>query len=240
MQHCHSHFALLGILLALGACVPPGASNDGPGASSAAASGEKEAAHRRASADATPAVAAPSVEKPNYAIGDSCTYERTVNNRKSTEKRVVSEIANGRLIWASSMDDGRTAKLEFDAASMDVYRDVALANNQSITFSSPYRWVDYPLTAGKAWETQAIVNGESFTADVKTKVIVGKWEKLKVPAGEFDAIKVTWKERINSNGSHGSGTLSYWMSPSSKCMLKAIYSNSWGEKGQTLLVASGQ
>lgn len=234
MNYAHQTFALTVTCLALAACVPPDATRDtAPSAAQPSANDGKSAAKVAAEAPLP-------IEMPRYAVGDSCTYDRTVNGKRQKETRTVSGIADGRMMWTSAMESGSTATLEFDAASNAAYRDVALANNQKISFSAPYRWVDYPLTAGKTWETEAVVKGENFTADVKSKVTAGNWEKIKVPAGEFQALKVSWKEQIVSNGSRGSGTLTYWVSRDSKCLVKATYRNTWGERGEIVLAAAGQ
>jgi hypothetical protein len=65
-------------------------------------------------------------------------------------------------------------------------------NLQEFTFSPAYRAFDFPLTAGKRWNARATAtdpaDGRSFPVRIEARVL--GWEKIRVPAGEFDALKV--------------------------------------------------
>lgn len=65
-------------------------------------------------------------------------------------------------------------------------------NMQEFTFSPAYRAFDFPLTAGKKWAARATAtdpaDGRKFPVIIEAQVL--GWEKVRVPAGEFDALKV--------------------------------------------------
>lgn len=65
-------------------------------------------------------------------------------------------------------------------------------NMQEFTYRPVYRAFDFPLTAGKKWEARAsaidTADGRNFPVTVWGHVL--GWEKVKVPAGEFDTLKV--------------------------------------------------
>ena len=226
MHTSTKRFTILVSSVLLGACAAEGT---GPGSTSANAV---------SNTTASSAGELPPIQMPAFAVGDSCTFERTVNGKTQTDQRVLTQIADGKNVWSSSIATGAAAVIEFDSATQNVVHDVTLSNNQKASFSPPFKWIEFPLSPGKSWETRATVKGETFTSDVTAKAVAGQWEKVKVPAGEFDAIKVTWKESIRSGTSSGSGTFTYWISPAAKCAVKLTYSNTYGEKGQALLLSS--
>jgi hypothetical protein len=65
-------------------------------------------------------------------------------------------------------------------------------NMQVFSYNPPYRAFDFPLVAGKRWESRATAtdpaDGRSFPVAVNGRVL--GWERIKVPAGEFDTLKV--------------------------------------------------
>ena len=65
-------------------------------------------------------------------------------------------------------------------------------NMQEFTFSPAYRAFDFPLVAGKKWRARATAtdpaDGRSFPVVIEAQVL--GWERVRVPAGEFDALKV--------------------------------------------------
>ena len=65
-------------------------------------------------------------------------------------------------------------------------------NMQVFSYSPPYRAFDFPLAAGKKWKYQGRATdpatGQSFPVQVEGDVL--GWERVRVPDGEFDALKV--------------------------------------------------
>jgi hypothetical protein len=65
-------------------------------------------------------------------------------------------------------------------------------NMQVFSYSPAYRAFDYPLVPGKRWESRATAtdpaDGRSFPVSIRGEVL--GWERIKVPAGEFDTLKV--------------------------------------------------
>ncbi|MGH8663273.1 MAG: hypothetical protein ACREUX_03305 [Burkholderiales bacterium] len=65
-------------------------------------------------------------------------------------------------------------------------------NMQMFSYSPPYRAFDFPLVAGKSWTTRSKAtdpaDGRSFPVSIEGRVL--GWERIKVPAGEFDTLKV--------------------------------------------------
>jgi hypothetical protein len=66
-------------------------------------------------------------------------------------------------------------------------------NMQVFSYSPPYRAFDFPLVAGKTWDSRGRAtdpaDGRSFPLSISGRV--AGWERIKVPAGEFDTLKLT-------------------------------------------------
>jgi hypothetical protein len=67
-----------------------------------------------------------------------------------------------------------------------------LTNGSTYTFAHPYPAYVFPLTAGKTWSGKTrshdLATGRDF--DVTYSATVTGWERVRVPAGEFDALVV--------------------------------------------------
>jgi hypothetical protein len=65
-------------------------------------------------------------------------------------------------------------------------------NLQTFTYNPAYSAFAFPLVPGKTWQTRLYatdpVDGRTFPVRVDGRVV--GWERIKVPAGEFDAIRV--------------------------------------------------
>lgn len=72
------------------------------------------------------------------------------------------------------------------------WRERPMTNLQNFRYEPPYPALPFPLEAGKTW--RAYVNAtDSATGRVNKVRIDGKvvgWERVKVPAGEFDTLRV--------------------------------------------------
>lgn len=81
------------------------------------------------------------------------------------------------------------------------WRERPMTNLQNFRYEPPYAALPFPLAAGKTW--QAYVNAtDPATGRVNRVRIDGKvlgWERVKVPAGEFDALVV---QRVVYAGNH--------------------------------------
>jgi len=65
-------------------------------------------------------------------------------------------------------------------------------NLQTFTYSPAYPAFAFPLAAGKTWNARVVAtdpaDGQRFPVTIQATVL--GWEKIKVPAGEFDTLKV--------------------------------------------------
>jgi hypothetical protein len=80
--------------------------------------------------------------------------------------------------------------------SMVIRQMMCVANGQACTFSPGMEFARFPLEVGKRWSTSYTIHGETFTARVTQERTVERVEKIKVPAGEFEAFKIAYTGRM--------------------------------------------
>jgi len=122
---------------------------------------------------------------------------------------------------------------------------ICLPNGQPCTFSPGLLLLDLPLEKGKKWTTSFTVTGDNFTSDVNQERKVETFEKVRVPAGEYDSVKISFSGRIVSRNNKGDqftgkeeGT-EWWAFPSGRpLILRTTYRNTFGEKFSRELISS--
>ena len=71
-------------------------------------------------------------------------------------------------------------------------RELPLTNTQRFRYDPTYTAYDYPLAPGKRWRTVLrstdVSTGRSYNTHVYGRVL--GWERVTVPAGDFDALKI--------------------------------------------------
>jgi hypothetical protein len=91
---------------------------------------------------------------------------------------------------------------------------------------SDFRMLNFPLTVGKKWSCSSnaynVMNEFRFIADYDVSVIAN--ERVRVPAGEFDAFKLEARGKFGINGPPGPGafeeTRTYWYAPDARTIVK--------------------
>ena len=122
-------------------------------------------------------------------------------------------------------------------------KGVALSNGQQLEFTPPFQWVSFALKPGAAWMSQGHLKGQTFQLDLTSKFMAGPWETVRVPVGQFAAVKVvadeTYAAGRNNKGEsfNGSGTHTYWLAPNVKCPVKREFKSSFGDKSTMQLLS---
>ena len=91
---------------------------------------------------------------------------------------------------------------------------------------SDFRMLSFPLEVGKKWSCSSnaynVLNQSPFTVEYDVTVLAN--ERVRVPAGEFDAFKLEAKGRFGVDGPPGPGALeetrSYWYAPAARAIVK--------------------
>ena len=129
---------------------------------------------------------------PTIAVGESWTYrvhDGFTGLDRGTERYRVDQVAGGNITVARERMGVEEVQV-YDSNWNWLRRRAT--NLQSFNYSPAYQAFDFPLTPGKQWEVRLTAtdpaDGRRFPVRVVGKVV--GWERVKVPAGEFDALKV--------------------------------------------------
>lgn len=136
---------------------------------------------------------AANVQAPQMQIGDYWEYSvsdgYTRRPRGTYRYEVRRFDADNAIVEVTQ--DGRPVETQIYAAGWSG-RDHTLTNLQRFRYDPPYPAYAFPLAPGKSWVT--VVNatdpatGKVYRVHVRAKVI--GWERIRVPAGEFDTLKI--------------------------------------------------
>jgi hypothetical protein len=142
----------------------------------------------------TPLQSNTAVPLPAVAAGDTWTYQvrdAFTGLERGSQQYRVTEAGDDRIRVTVSRDGAGKDESEVYDRAWNWLKHPA-ANLQSFDYSPAYPAFAFPLVPGKTWRVRLTatdpVNGGRFPVTVEG-VVVG-WERIKVPAGEFDAIKV--------------------------------------------------
>ncbi len=195
---------------------PPGS----VGPSAAAAGGGKESAATR----------------PALKAGQQWTYRRVDLWRKQETERFRQELAfeeGGRWMvrWTilDSDDVQRRGSITgeyFDPASHG-FADSRISGDHS-----PLR---FPLNPGKNWSFDYVVRSNAREVKVAQTTVVRGWEEVRVPAGNFRALRVEHEGRYmaSESGYTWSGKIReiYWYAPSAGRVVMREYRDTKGDGG---------
>ncbi len=139
------------------------------------------------------ALAAPSARPQIFTVGQPVPRpEITVGMRWRFQ--VFDLMARSRrdaVIEVQSVTDSRIYTGGSQGSSLQVWdRHWNLLRDGDTEYSSPYPALEFPLTPGKKWRNEIRYEFMSGTWLQQTDAHIVGWEKLKVPAGAFDVLKI--------------------------------------------------
>ncbi|WP_174904535.1 hypothetical protein [Burkholderia pseudomultivorans] len=160
----------------------------------------------------------PAVDAPTLAVGDSWDYTQRdlLDKNRTTEVKVTVTAISGDVVSVSVMSG--------DAQPVTSQTDRSWAMSTEIDGEpSTYRYLDFPLTPGKRWQSaHGWLNrsGDPFEEDMN--FTVAGPARVTVPAGTFDAIRIdghgSW-EKLDGRA-HAGATLTIWYAPSVKRIVR--------------------
>jgi hypothetical protein len=162
-------FAILAVAAALAACAAP--TSTAPAGSAAAAS----------------------ATMPQVKVGDYWEYavhDGWTKLPRGTYRYQVVRVDPGAVV-VQLTNDGRLLDTYVYAPGWNG-REMPLTNTQRFRYDPVYDAYDYPLEPGKSWHrvvrSTDVVTGHTFNTHVYGKVL--GWERVNVPAGQFDALRI--------------------------------------------------
>jgi hypothetical protein len=179
----------------------------------------------------------------DWKVGDICTYQVQYGSGKpSVHTQTVTEVNASRITLVDKGNDGSGGNIVLEQDGARLRNWISQASGQQITFDPALAWLSVPLQPGNAWAVQTAMIGETFQSDTTARFLVGDWEKVRVPAGEFVSLKVTATLSlvvVNNQGQRntGTGTWVYWAASGMNCLLKHEYTDSFGAKSSRQLLS---
>ena len=139
-----------------------------------------------------PAGVPAAVPAPAISAGDSWTYhvrDGFTGLSRQDQLHQVVRVGGGRVEVAGAVEWGDGMQV-YDHEWNWLRRPATYL--PTFEYSPAYQAYAFPLTAGKTWRAAATAtdprNGRRFPVRIEGKVL--GWERVRVPAGEFDALKV--------------------------------------------------
>jgi hypothetical protein len=107
---------------------------------------------------------------------------------------------------------------------------------------SDWRLLSFPLEVGKAWTyvNDYVLKDTGTEGQQKYSVVVLAYEKVRVPAGEFDAFKLeakgSFSGRSHAGPVSGSSSRTYWYAPAARAIVKEEIDDAYrGRYGSDLI-----
>ena len=139
-----------------------------------------------------PAGVASEVTPPEIRAGDTWRY---------AVRDAFTKMPRGEVDYRVTQVQGDTVTVEVrtgELVSTELYTRSGnwlrrpATNMQEFSYSPPYEALAFPLAPGKTWKSRSVAtdptDGRSFPVTISATVL--GWERIRVPAGEFDALKV--------------------------------------------------
>jgi len=139
-----------------------------------------------------PAGVSASVPAPAIAAGDNWIYrvrDGFTGLPRSDQRNEVTRVGGDRIEVSGTVELGDGTQV-YDREWNWLRRPAT--DLQTFEYSPAYQAFSFPLTAGKTWRAEATAtdprDGRRFPVNIEGRVL--GWERVKVPAGEFDALKI--------------------------------------------------
>jgi hypothetical protein len=179
-------------------------------------------------------------------VGDKVTYTYVL---KGVSLRAVEEVVEvtDTEVRLNQEIGNRTYKAVVSARDMSRMEGICISNNEACQFSPGERWVDFPLERGRTWSSTFTTTGETFVAEVTQERKVEGMERIKTPAGEFQAYRISSAGRIawrrkweEGRWNHITESSTYWWTAikGKLVLVKQEYENSSGARSSRELVSA--
>ena len=165
-----------------------------------------------------------SAEVPTIKVGDRWKYEQSDRRTGVKESELDRHVTAVTATQIEGTENDSKLIMTLDLSVMESSTSVVSGEAKALSF---------PLEIGKKWSYKT-----SFAS--KTNGNKGRWEleaavvaieRVKVPAGEFDAFKVEYKGFWNNDSTRRNGrlVLSNWYAPSARCVVKTEYEDGYNK-----------
>lgn len=152
-------------------------------------------------------------ERPDVKVGDNYTFLCRQGMKSFDSQSVITSV------------DESSIKFTRDGALLENTREGNPVRDERFSYSD-FRLINFPLEVGKTWTFSDRWRRFDlpYRGSQRGKVTVVGYEKVRVPAGEFDAFRVLWAaDWTGETGGTGRNTGSYWYAPRARMPAKVIF-----------------
>jgi hypothetical protein len=176
------------------------------------------------------------IDRPEIKVGDSWVFTRLdgyTGSLLGSETEKITALSEAEITIHSSMYGTIIYNSDWNL--------IAQVHDGARTGLETFRpSLAFPLAIGKKWKWQAdFKNAKGEQLSYKPEAEVIGWEKIAVPAGSFDALRITSSGSYSGTGPRGafSGTFqqTYWYTPEASRVVKHQFQNSAGTRFTTEL-----
>jgi hypothetical protein len=126
-----------------------------------------------------------------------------------------------------------------------LYQGPSIFTGEAVEYPKGLPLLRLPLAPGKSWNADIVVKGDSFHDSGTQTYHVIAWEKVKVPAGEYNALKMTTSYSMSGSTSrgdayHGVYEETLWYAPETRAVVKEVASDTFGNKATREMISVGQ
>jgi hypothetical protein len=160
-------------------------------------------------------------------LTQSVNLDGSVTN--TTERKIILTNPEKIVVESKNIKSnvGYVRKLEFTPEWNLV--SVQSSDGSGLYYSPPLKYFEFPLTSGKTWR-QTSIETNIKTGNLKEhtlSALVGDWENITVPAGNFRGVKVTIQTELvdRSTGLKTTGTDTSWYVPEVRKSVRSLTSS---------------
>ena len=180
------------------------------------------------------------VEVPTIKVGDAWTFDRTdglKNVKEYTSLVTVTAVTDTEMrSTATRSDNGQIATIIRNKELNRLATETTIGKSVADPYYPSY---SFPLEIGKTWDKEVTFtrsNEPDWKVVTSLKGRVVGWEKVTVPAGSFNALRIEvlgfyhgWKGSASGAGRWSGRSIdTAWYAPEVKNIVKSIYEESGG------------
>jgi hypothetical protein len=166
---------------------------------------------------ASPALAQ-TADRPVVKVGDEWQFMQYT----------VTPVQKPNLVWVITSATPTGIAGTSNGKPLTLTPDLNIIESPTRKFSDR-RNLSFPLEIGKSWTYSTHVELKDLGGTLRQDagVTVAAYEKVSVPAGQFDAFKIEAKGKFGQEGAAGAGAREFtettWYAPSARAVVKQVY-----------------
>ena len=166
-------------------------------------------------------VLAQTAERPSVRVGDEWKFVvyYSVPSRTPNRSWVVTAVTPTAIVGTENGEP------------LTLTADLGVAESPLVKYSNP-RTLSFPLEVGKRWRYASdwVFKPKGSNGSTVVEVTVLGHERIRVPAGEFEAFRLLAKGSLSGTSPSGSfyageTTTTYWYAPDARAIVKSVYHN---------------